>query len=120
MLSTFTFFSPFLFSYVGNLDRRCTEQFVEAIFSKCGKVVRCKMINAVGNYFLHVTYMCIQCCLTCKVPAGSRLHYTRCKLTFHLKIKLIVLFVYAGAYSFFTLSFIICFSFVVVYFSVVN
>ncbi|RMX55713.1 hypothetical protein pdam_00016042 [Pocillopora damicornis] len=32
--------------YVGNLDRRCTEQFVKDIFSKCGKVVRCKMINA--------------------------------------------------------------------------
>ncbi|XP_068709329.1 nucleolysin TIAR-like isoform X3 [Montipora foliosa] len=32
--------------YVGNLDRRCTEQFIKEIFSKCGKVVRCKMINA--------------------------------------------------------------------------
>ncbi|KAJ7336490.1 Nucleolysin TIA-1 isoform [Desmophyllum pertusum] len=32
--------------YVGNLDRRCTEQFIKDIFSKCGKVVRCKMINA--------------------------------------------------------------------------
>lgn len=32
--------------YVGNLDRRCTEQFIKDIFSKCGRVVRCKMINA--------------------------------------------------------------------------
>ncbi|KAK2572427.1 Nucleolysin TIAR, partial [Acropora cervicornis] len=32
--------------YVGNLDRRCSELFIKDIFSKCGKVVRCKMINA--------------------------------------------------------------------------
>lgn len=49
-------------SYVGNLDRRCTEQFVKDIFSKCGKVVRCKMINAVGI----ICCMFFQLCFTCK------------------------------------------------------
>ena len=57
-------------SYVGNLDRRCTEQFIKDVFSKCGKVVRCKMINAVGI----ICCTCVQSCLTCKKcrPAYSR------------------------------------------------
>lgn len=93
MLSV-AFFPPFLFSYVGNLDRRCTEQFVEAIFSKCGKVVRCKMINAVGNYFLRVTYMCIQCCLTWKVPAGSKTTTIDVSLHFVYKLSSCLICVY--------------------------
>lgn len=68
MPSLTIFFSILLhFSYVGNLDRRCTEQFIKDIFAKCGKVVRCKMINAVGSYLL----LCIECCklvyMTCIV-----------------------------------------------------
>lgn len=34
---------------MGNLDRRCTEQFIKDVFSKCGKVVRCKIINPTGS-----------------------------------------------------------------------
>lgn len=60
-------FLSFHFSYVGNLDRRCTEQFIEDIFSKCGKVVRCKMINAVGIYLLLVNSVLFDL-----VPAGAR------------------------------------------------
>ena len=47
-------FDPLRFSYVGNLDRRCSELFIKDIFSKCGKVVRCKMINAVSDCFIVV------------------------------------------------------------------
>ena len=56
-------FSIFLrFSYVGNLDRRCTEQFIKEIFSKCGKVVRCKMINAVRSSLL----LCVAFLVACR------------------------------------------------------
>ena len=46
------FLIPLRFSYVGNLDRRCSELFIKDIFSKCGKVVRCKMINAVSSFIV--------------------------------------------------------------------
>lgn len=106
----------YLFSYVGNLDRRCTEQFIEDIFSKCGKVVRCKMINAVGIYLLPVNSMLfdLEEGWKCR-PAGanSPKYYTNVNL-FHLLIKLasslrvrvpVVL----------TLSYILCYLFVDAY-----
>ena len=36
------------FSYVGNLDRKCTERLITEIFSAVAPVVRCKIITSVS------------------------------------------------------------------------
>lgn len=43
-------FEIFCHRYVGNLDRRCTEEFLKQVFGKIAPVERCKMIYDVSTW----------------------------------------------------------------------